>query len=93
MSKLEVEQIKGQCESALAAGEPEIAWSTVYDALRRLTRARDEERVLLSKAARVLSECGQDYNNPHFTDRHGTGSRITEVLKSISALAAGDGDG
>lgn len=32
----------------------------------------------------LLRECEQDYNNPHFTDRHGTGKRISELLKKLN---------
>lgn len=49
---------------------------------------QDGEAIIgvLRRAESILHECSSDYNHPNFTDRHGTGPRITAVLAQVTAL-------
>ena len=40
----------------------------------------------LDQMAAVLHECSSDYNHPYFTDRRGTGERITKALEAYKKL-------
>jgi hypothetical protein len=70
-------------ESERAADRHKDAAITVRQSADLLAAERDRLRKLLWVAQGILSECDGDYNNPRFTDRHGTGSRITACLAAL----------
>lgn len=65
-----------------------IAGVAVETELLRLRAEQAALREALGHAMAILDECGQDYNHPRFTDRHGTGPRINNALaRCMTALS------
>ena len=60
----------------------------------RLEAENQRLREALAAVRGVLAECSQDYNSPYFTDRHGTGPRLTAALRDLrEALRSPGGTG